>query len=75
MSLEKEYQRTSRLTQRKAGRSDNNEGGETPYSDASMAWRAGSIFEHWPGRYAGKIPFHNRVRCSAARPRGNIKTR
>jgi len=27
----------SQLTQREAGRSDNNEGGETPFFDASMA--------------------------------------
>jgi hypothetical protein len=39
----------SRLTQRKAGRSDNNEAGKTPYIDASMAWRIGSMFEHRPG--------------------------
>jgi hypothetical protein len=32
-----EYLRMSQLTQRKAGRSDNNEAGETPYFDASMA--------------------------------------
>ncbi len=39
----------SRLTRRKAGRSDNNEAGKTPYLDASMAWRIGSMFEHRPG--------------------------
>jgi hypothetical protein len=33
------------LTQREVGQSDNNEARETPYSDASMAWRIGSMFE------------------------------
>jgi hypothetical protein len=32
-----EYLKMSRLTQPKAGRSDNNEAGETPWFDASMA--------------------------------------
>jgi hypothetical protein len=31
----------SRLTRGEAGRSDNNEAGETPYSDASMAEESG----------------------------------
>jgi hypothetical protein len=44
----------SRLTQRKAGRSDNNEVGQRPWFDASMTWRIGSMLEHWPGRYARK---------------------
>jgi len=44
----------SRLTQRKAGRSDNNEVGKRPWFDASMTWRIGSMLEHWPGRYARK---------------------
>jgi hypothetical protein len=39
------YLKMSQLTQRTAGRRDNNEAGETPYFDASMAWRNGSIFE------------------------------
>ena len=34
----------SRLTQGGAGGSDNNEAGATPYFDASMARRSGSIF-------------------------------
>jgi len=45
-----EYLRMLRLTQRKAGRSDNNEADGTPLFDASMAGRIGSMFEHWPER-------------------------
>jgi len=36
----------SQLTRRKTGHSDNNEAGETPYFDAGVAWRIGSMFEH-----------------------------
>jgi hypothetical protein len=40
----------SLLTQRRAGRSDNNEAGETPYRDASMTGRIGSMLEARPRR-------------------------
>ena len=36
----------SRLTQRGAGQRDNNNARKTPYVDASMAPRTGSIVEH-----------------------------
>lgn len=38
-----EISEMSLLTQRRAGRSDNNEAGETTYSDPSMAGRIGSM--------------------------------
>ena len=45
-----EISEMSLLTQRRAGRSDNNEAGETPYSDASMTGRIGSMLEARPRR-------------------------
>jgi len=47
MSLERafhEYLRKSRLTQRRAGYSDNNKAGKAPYPDASTLPGIGSIF-------------------------------
>jgi hypothetical protein len=43
-----------RLTQRRAGRSDNNEAGKSPWFDATMTPRIGSMFEHPPGVTPGE---------------------